>query len=126
MAFVFCALTMKAVGRAAGGMVSEVRRQFKEIDGILEGKAKPDYARCIEISTVAAQKEMVLPSILAIAIPVVTGLVLGVPGAIGMLAGGLATGFSLACMLNNAGGAWDNAKKFVEKGNENRQVADTA
>jgi K(+)-stimulated pyrophosphate-energized sodium pump len=117
MAFVFCAMTMKAVGRSAAAMVDEVRRQFKEIPGILEGTGTPDYARCVEISTKAAQKEMVVPSVLAVAAPVITGLILGVPGVLGLLAGGLVTGFSLACMLNNAGGAWDNAKKYVEKGN---------
>jgi K(+)-stimulated pyrophosphate-energized sodium pump len=117
MAFVFCAMTMKAVGRAAGAMVNEVRRQFKEIPGILEGKATPEYAKCVDISTAGAQKEMVLPSLLAIIVPVLTGLFLGVPGVMGLLAGGLVTGFTLACMLNNSGGAWDNAKKFIEKGN---------
>jgi len=116
MAFVFCAMTMKAVGRAAGSMVNEVRRQFKEIPGIMEGKAQPDYARCVDISTAGAQREMLLPSILAIVIPVVTGLVLGVAGVMGLLAGGLTCGFVLATMLNNAGGAWDNAKKYIEKG----------
>ncbi len=116
-AFVFCALTMKAVGRAAGKMVNEVRRQFKEIPGILEGKAKPDYAKCVEISTAGAQKEMMVPSFLAIILPLATGIVLGVQGVMGLLAGALAAGFSLACLLNNAGGAWDNAKKFIEKGN---------
>ena len=117
MAFVFCALTMKAVGRAAGSMVEEVRRQFREITGIMEGKATPDYARCVEISTRGAQREMMFPALLAIIVPVVTGLVLGVAGLMGLLAGGLAAGFSLACLLNNAGGAWDNAKKHIEKGN---------
>jgi K(+)-stimulated pyrophosphate-energized sodium pump len=117
MAFVFCAMTMKAVGRAAGQMVNEVRRQFKEKPGIMEGKDKPDYARCVAISTAGAQREMVVPSLLAIIIPVATGLVLGVPGVMGLLAGGLTAGFVLATMLNNAGGAWDNAKKFIEKGN---------
>ncbi len=117
VAFVFCALTMKAVGRAAGSMVEEVRRQFREIPGILEEKATPDYARCVEISTKGAQREMMLPSMLAILIPVLTGLILGVPGIMGLLAGGLTCGFSLACLLNNAGGAWDNAKKHIEKGN---------
>lgn len=116
MAFVFCAMTMKAVGRAAGAMVNEVRRQFKEIPGIMEGEGKPDYARCVAISTAGAQHEMVIPSLMAIIIPVATGLVLGVPGVMGLLAGGLAAGFVLATMLNNAGGAWDNAKKFIEKG----------
>ena len=117
MAFVFCALTMKAVGRAAGSMVEEVRRQFREITGIMDGKATPDYARCVEISTRGAQREMMLPSLLAIITPVATGLLLGVAGLMGLLAGGLAAGFSLACLLNNAGGAWDNAKKHIEKGN---------
>ncbi len=117
MAFLFCAMSMKAVGRAAGSMVEEVRRQFREIPGILEEKARPDYARCVAISTAGAQREMVVPSLLAIIIPVATGLILGVSGMIGLLAGGLATGFVLATMLNNAGGAWDNAKKFIEKGN---------
>ena len=116
MAFVFCAMTMKAVGRAAGSMVQEVRRQFKEIPGIMESKATPDYARCVAISTAGAQREMVIPSLLAIIVPVVTGLILGVPGVMGLLAGGLTGGFLLATMLNNAGGAWDNAKKFIEKG----------
>ena len=117
MCMLFCALTMKAVGRAAGAMVEEVRRQFREIPGIMEETATPDYQRCVAISTIAAQKEMVLPSIIAIVVPVVAGLVLGVAGIMGLLAGGLATGFAVACMLNNAGGAWDNAKKFIEKGN---------
>lgn len=117
LAFVFCAMTMKAVGRAAGAMVDEVRRQFREHPGIMDRTEKPDYARCVEISTIAAQKEMIIPSILAIVAPVGIGLVLGVAGVMGVLAGALATGFSLACLLNNAGGAWDNAKKYVEKGN---------
>jgi K(+)-stimulated pyrophosphate-energized sodium pump len=116
MAFVFCAMTMKAVGRAAGAMVEEVRRQFREIPGILEGTGKPDYAACVAISTQGAQREMLMPSLLAIIVPVVTGLILGVPGVMGLLAGGLTTGFVLATMLNNAGGAWDNAKKYIEKG----------
>ena len=116
MAFVFCAMTMKAVGRAAGAMVEEVRRQFREIPGIMEGTGKPDYASCVAISTKGAQKEMLVPSLLAIIIPVLTGLILGVPGVMGLLAGGLTTGFVLATMLNNAGGAWDNAKKYIEKG----------
>jgi len=116
MAFVFCAMTMKAVGRAAGAMVNEVRRQFKEIPGIMEGTGTPDYARCVSISTGGAQKEMIIPSMLAIVVPVLTGLFLGVAGVMGLLAGGLAAGFSLAIMLNNAGGAWDNAKKYIEKG----------
>ena len=117
MSFVFCAMTMKAVGRAAGSMVNEVRRQFKEIPGIMEGKAKPDYARCVAISTKGAQKEMILPSMLALTVPIITGLILGVSGVMGLLAGGMVTGFVLACTLNNAGGAWDNAKKHIEKGN---------
>ena len=117
MAFLFCALSMKAVGRAAGRMVEEVRRQFKEKPGIMQGKDKPDYARCVSISTAGAQREMILPSLLAIIVPVATGLILGVSGVIGLTAGGAATGFVLAVTLNNAGGAWDNAKKFIEKGN---------
>ena len=116
VAFLFCAMTMKAVGRAAGSMVEEVRRQFKDKPGIMEGKETPDYAKCVAISTAGAQREMILPSLLAIVIPVVTGLVLGIPGVMGLLAGGLATGFVLATMLNNAGGAWDNAKKYIENG----------
>ncbi len=116
MAFIFCAMTMKAVGRTAGLMVEEVRRQFKEIAGIIEGKGKPDYARCVTISTRGAQKEMILPSLLAIIVPVLTGLLLGVAGVMGLLAGGLTCGFVLAITLNNAGGAWDNAKKYIEKG----------
>ena len=116
MAFVFCAMTMKAVGRAAGAMVNEVRRQFKEIPGIMEGTGTPDYARCVEISTKGAQREMIIPSIMAIVVPVLAGLVLGVPGVLGLLVGGLVCGFVLATMLNNAGGAWDNAKKYVEQG----------
>ena len=116
MCFVFCAMTIKAVGRAAGDMVNEVRRQFKEIPGIMQGKAKPDYARCVAISTAGAQREMIAPSLLAIIVPVLVGIFLGVPGVMGLLAGGLCCGFSLACMLNNSGGAWDNAKKYIEKG----------
>jgi len=116
MAFVFCAMTMKAVGRAAGAMVNEVRRQFREIEGIMEGTGKPDYARCVAISTSGSQKEMVLPSLLAIIVPVLVGLILGVAGVMGLLLGGLTCGFVLAITLNNAGGAWDNAKKYIEKG----------
>ena len=116
MAFLFCGLTMNAVGRAAQKMVEEVRRQFKTIKGILEGKADPDYARCVEISTKGAQQEMLLPSILAIVVPILTGLILGVAGVLGLLIGGLATGFVLAVFMANAGGAWDNAKKYVEEG----------
>jgi K(+)-stimulated pyrophosphate-energized sodium pump len=117
MAFLFSAMTMKAVGRAAGAMVDEVRRQFREIPGILEGTGTPEYRKCVEISTKGAQKEMLLPSLLAIFIPIAVGVIMGVTGVIGLLVGGLTTGFTLAGMLNNSGGAWDNAKKFVEKGN---------
>ena len=117
MAFLFSAMSMKAVGRAAGKMVDEVRRQFREIPGIMEGTAKPEYAKCVEISTAGAQSEMLVPSLMAIAVPVVVGVVFGVPGVVGLLAGGMSTGFVLASMLNNAGGAWDNAKKYVERGN---------
>jgi K(+)-stimulated pyrophosphate-energized sodium pump len=117
MAFLFCGLTMNAVGRAAQKMVEEVRRQFREIAGILEGKADPDYARCVAISTKGAQHEMLLPSLLAIIVPVVTGLILGVAGVLGLLIGGLSCGFVLAIFMANAGGAWDNAKKHVEEGN---------
>lgn len=124
MAFVFCAMTMKAVGRAAGAMVDEVRRQFKEIPGILEGKAKPEYAKCVAISTKGAQKEMLVPSIIAILVPIIVGVILGVGGVVGLLVGGLTTGFTLACMLNNAGGAWDNAKKYIEKGAEGGKGSD--
>ena len=115
-AFLFCGLTMNAVGRAAQKMVEEVRRQFQTIKGILEGKADPDYARCVAISTKGAQREMLLPSILAIIVPIITGLILGVAGVLGLLIGGLATGFVLAVFMANAGGAWDNAKKYVEEG----------
>ena len=117
MCFVFCAMTMKAVGRAAGAMVDEVRRQFREIPGIMEGKATPEYAKCVEISTKGAQKEMLLPSLIAIFVPIAMGLLFGEAGVVGLLVGGLTTGFTLAVMLNNAGGAWDNAKKYIEKGN---------
>lgn len=117
MAFLFCGLTMNAVGRAAAHMVDEVRRQFREIKGILTGQAEPDYARCVQISTKGAQREMVFPSVLAIIAPIVTGLVFGVPGVIGLLVGGLSAGFVLAIFMANAGGAWDNAKKFIEEGN---------
>ena len=116
-AFLFCGLTMEAVGRAAQKMVEEVRRQFREIAGILEGKATPDYGSCVEISTRAAQHEMIFPSLLAIAIPIIVGCVLGVAGVLGLLVGGLAGGFTLAVFMANAGGAWDNAKKMVEEGN---------
>lgn len=117
MAFLFCGLTMNAVGRAAAHMVEEVRRQFREIKGILTGDAEPDYARCVQISTKGAQKEMVFPSLLAIVTPIVAGLVFGVPGVIGLLVGGLSAGFVLAIFMANSGGAWDNAKKYVEEGN---------
>ena len=116
-AFLFCGLTMGAVGRAAESMVQEVRRQFREIKGILEGKATPDYGRCVEISTRSAQREMIIPSLLAIIIPIVVGLVLGVAGVLGLLTGGLAAGFTLAVFMSNSGGAWDNAKKMIEEGN---------
>ena len=116
-AFLFCGLTMGAVGRAAESMVQEVRRQFCEIKGILEGKATPDYGRCVEISTRSAQREMIIPSLLAIIIPIVVGLVLGVAGVLGLLTGGLAAGFTLAVFMSNSGGAWDNAKKVIEEGN---------
>lgn len=117
MAFMFCGLTMNAVGRAAQKMVEEVRRQFREIAGILEGKAEPDYARCVGISTKGAQHEMLLPSLLAIIVPIVVGVILGVGGVLGLLIGGLGCGFVLAVFMANAGGAWDNAKKYVEEGN---------
>lgn len=117
MAFLFCGLTMNAVGRAASHMVEEVRRQFREIKGILEGKAEPDYARCVQISTRGAQREMVFPSLLAIIAPIVTGLIFGVSGVVGLLIGGLSSGFVLAIFMANSGGAWDNAKKYVEEGN---------
>ena len=116
LAFVFCAMTMKAVGRAADGMVQEVRRQFAENPGILEGTTKPDYANCVSISTRAAQREMVLPSLLGLAVPILVGMVLGVGGVMGMLAGGLTSGFAVAIFMANAGGAWDNAKKYIEAG----------
>jgi K(+)-stimulated pyrophosphate-energized sodium pump len=115
-AFFFSAMTMRAVGRAAGGMVEEVRRQFKEFPGILLGTQRPDYARCVEISTLSAQREMIKPSVLAIAVPVLIGILFGPAGVLGLLTGGLTTGFALAVMMSNAGGAWDNAKKYVEEG----------
>ena len=117
MAFLFCGLTMNAVGRAAQKMVVEVRRQFREIKGILTGKATPDYARCVEISTKGAQREMLFPSLLAIIVPIAVGLLLGVAGVMGLLIGGLGAGFVLAIFMANSGGAWDNAKKHVEEGN---------
>ena len=115
-AFYFTSMTMRAVGRAAGGMVEEVRRQFREFPGILEGTQRPDYARCVEISTVSAQREMVAPSVLAILVPVLIGVLFGVAGVLGLLAGALTAGFALAVMMANSGGAWDNAKKFIEEG----------
>ena len=117
MAFLFCGLTMNAVGRAAQKMVVEVRRQFHEIKGILTGEGTPDYKRCVEISTKAAQYEMLVPSIIAILAPVLVGVVLGVAGVLGLLIGGLGAGFVLAVFMSNSGGAWDNAKKYVEEGN---------
>ena len=117
MAFMFCGLTMNAVGRAAQSMVEEVRNQFREIVGIMEYKAEPDYARCVAISTKGAQREMMLPSLLAIIVPIVTGVIFGVAGVIGLLVGGLGAGFVLAIFMANAGGAWDNAKKYIEEGN---------
>ncbi|MCA9023616.1 MAG: sodium-translocating pyrophosphatase [Planctomycetaceae bacterium] len=116
LAFVFCAMTMKAVGRAAGSMVEEVRRQFREIKGIMEEEAEPDYAACVDISTAAAQREMVVPACLGLLVPILVGLLLGVGGVMGMLAGGLTSGFAVAIMMANAGGAWDNAKKYIETG----------
>ena len=116
MAFLFCGFTMNAVGRAAAKMVDEVRRQFREIKGILEGDTEPDYAKCVEISTKGAQIEMILPSILAIAVPIAVCLIFGVAGSLGLLVGGLATGFVLAVFMSNSGGAWDNAKKYIESG----------
>ncbi|MEN6619914.1 MAG: sodium-translocating pyrophosphatase [Rikenellaceae bacterium] len=117
MSFLFCGLTMNAVGRAAQKMVEEVRRQFREIKGILAGTATPDYARCVEISTKGAQREMLFPSLLAIIVPVLIGIIFGVSGVMGLLTGSLGTGFVLAIFMANAGGAWDNAKKYVEEGN---------
>lgn len=116
MSFLFCGLTMNAVGRAAQKMVLEVRRQFAEIKGILTGEGTPDYKRCVEISTKAAQYEMLVPSIVAILVPVIVGLVFGVAGTLGLLIGGLGSGFVLAIFMANSGGAWDNAKKYVEEG----------
>jgi len=128
MAFLFCGLTMNAVGRAAEKMVLEVRRQFREIKGILEGKARPDYNQCITIATQGAQREMIFPALLAIISPVLTGLLLGPAGVIGLLTGALGAGFVLAIFLANSGGAWDNAKKYIEdghlggKGSENHKA----
>ena len=117
MAFLFCGLTMNAVGRAAQSMVEEVRRQFREIKGILEGKATPDYARCVAISTKGAQREMLFPSIIAIVVPILVGFIFGVAGVMGLLIGSLSAGFVLAVFMANSGGAWDNAKKFIEEVN---------
>ena len=125
MAFLFCGMTMMAVGRAAGKMVDEVRRQFREIKGILTGEGTPDYQLCVEISTKGAQKEMVVPAMLAIVVPVLTGILLGVSGVMGLLLGGLSTGFVLAIFMANSGGAWDNAKKYVEEGNLGGKGSDT-
>ncbi|MGN0086894.1 MAG: sodium-translocating pyrophosphatase [Alloprevotella sp.] len=125
MAFVFCGLTMNAVGRAAQKMVDEVRRQFCEIKGILTGESEPDYGRCVRISTLAAQHEMVVPALLAIVVPVLTGLLFGVSGVLGLLIGGLSCGFVLAVFMANAGGAWDNAKKYVEEGHFGGKGSDT-
>jgi K(+)-stimulated pyrophosphate-energized sodium pump len=116
MSFMFSGLTMKAVGRAAANMVDEVRRQFKEIRGILEGKTDPDYASCVQISIQGAQREMILPSSLAIIAPIGTGIILGIPGVMGLLVGALGAGFVLAIFMANAGGSWDNAKKYIELG----------
>ena len=116
MPFLFGAFTMRAVGKAAGGIVVEVRRQFKEIKGIMEGTAKPDYASCVNISTASAQKQMIMPSLLALVVPVLVGVILGVEAVMGLLVGGLVTGFVLAVTMANAGGAWDNAKKYIEAG----------
>jgi len=124
-AFLFCGLTMNAVGRAAKSMVEEVRRQFREIKGILEGTAEPDYARCVEISTKGAQSEMLFPSLLAIFIPVITGLIFGVSGVAGLLLGSTSTGFILAVFMANAGGAWDNAKKYIEEGHHGGKGSDS-
>ena len=117
MSFLFCGLTMNAVGRAANQMVNEVRRQFRENLGIMQGTSEPDYARCVSISTKAAQKEMLFPSLLAVIAPVLTGIMLGVSGVLGLLGGALASGFVLAVFMANSGGAWDNAKKYIEQGN---------
>ncbi len=124
LVFLFSALTMKAVGRAAMAMVQEVRRQFREIPGILEGKATPEYAKCVAISTAGAQREMIVPSLLAIAIPVVVGLLLDVAGVLGLLAGGLSCGFAVAIFMANAGGSWDNAKKYIETGQHGGKGSD--
>ena len=117
LAFVFASLTMNSVGRAAQAIVMEVRRQFKEIKGLMEGKSEPDYASCVDLCTRSALRQMILPAIIAIVAPIATGLILGVSGVIGMLAGALVCGFLLAIMMANSGGSWDNAKKYIEAGN---------
>jgi K(+)-stimulated pyrophosphate-energized sodium pump len=114
--FLFCSMTMRAVGRAAGKIVVEVRRQFKEIVGLMQGSAKPDYERCVTIATAAAQKEMIIPSLMAIVVPVAVGLLVGVEAQVGLLTGATVSGFVLAIMMANSGGAWDNAKKYIEEG----------
>jgi K(+)-stimulated pyrophosphate-energized sodium pump len=129
LGFVFSALTIKAVGRTANTIVKEVRRQFRQIKGIMTGEGKPDYARCVDIATIGAQKAMVVPSLLALVVPVAVGLLLGVPGVMGLIAGGLTCGFAMAIFMANAGGAWDNAKKYIEggalggKGSDNHKAA---
>jgi K(+)-stimulated pyrophosphate-energized sodium pump len=115
--FLFCSMTMGAVGRAAGKIVVEVRRQFKEIAGLMTGEAKPDYARCVTIATAAAQKEMIIPSLMAIVSPIAMGLLVGIEAEAGLLTGATVSGFVLAVMMANSGGAWDNAKKYIEEGN---------
>jgi K(+)-stimulated pyrophosphate-energized sodium pump len=127
--FVFAALTMNAVGRAAQSVVKEVRRQFKKIAGLMEGKADPDYASCVDLCTKASLKEMILPTVVAVIVPIVVGIVLGCTGVVGMLAGATASGFLMAVFMSNSGGAWDNAKKYIEsgvhggKGSENHKAA---
>jgi K(+)-stimulated pyrophosphate-energized sodium pump len=122
--FIFSALTMNAVGRAAQSVVIEVRRQFREITGLMEGKAEPDYARCVDLCSKASLKEMILPTLLAIASPLIVGVFLGGTGVIGLLCGALVTGFILAIFMANAGGAWDNAKKYIEEGNHGGKGSD--
>ena len=127
--FVFAALTMNSVGRAAQSVVKEVRRQFRELTGIMEGKADPDYARCVDLCTRASLREMILPTVVAVAAPIIVGLALGCTGVVGMLAGATASGFLMAVFMSNSGGAWDNAKKYIEsgvhggKGSENHKAA---
>ncbi|MFT7288266.1 MAG: K(+)-stimulated pyrophosphate-energized sodium pump [Halieaceae bacterium] len=116
VAFVFSGLTMQAVGRTAALIVEEVRRQFREQPGILRGESEPDYARCVELSTAGAQRERLMPSLIAVLVPVLVSLLLGVAGVIGLLIGVLSSGFALAVFFSNAGGAWDNAKKYIEEG----------